>query len=128
MVAGEFTVETCQRRREIESESVDANAFGPIAQRIHGERGDVRVGEIKRVAAAGGVVQAADLIFGASIICQIVESAPAYGRSFRTGFAGVVVDHVHNHFEPGLMQGSYHVDDFLAYCGRTGLLGAFGGV
>ena len=61
MVDGEFTVETCQRRREIESESVDANAFGPIAQRIHGECGDVRVGEIKRVAAAGGVVQAADL-------------------------------------------------------------------
>ena len=58
MVAGEFIVETCQRRREIESESVDANAFGPIAQRIHGERGDVRVGEIKCVAAAGGVVQA----------------------------------------------------------------------
>ena len=76
------------RRRKIESESVDANAFGPIAQRIHGERGDVRVGEIKRVAAAGSVVQAADLIFGASVVREIVEAAPANGRAFGTGFAG----------------------------------------
>ena len=82
VVAGEFTVETCQRRRKIESESVDTNAFGPIAQRIHGERGDVRVGEIKRVAATGGVVQAADLVFGASVVREIVKASPANGRAF----------------------------------------------
>lgn len=128
MVAGEFTVETCKRRREIESESVDANAFGPIAQRIHGERGDVRVGEIKRIAAAGGIVQATHLVFGASIVRQIVKSTPTYGRSFRSGFAGVVVDHVHNHFETGLVQCAHHVNDFLAYGGGAGLLRAFGGI
>ena len=128
MVAGEFTIETCQRRREIESESVDANAFGPIAQRIHCERGDVRVGEIKRVAAAGSVVQAADLIFGASVVREIVEAAPANGRALGAGFTSVVVDHVHNHFKASLVQCAHHVDDLLPYCGRACFLRAFGGI
>ena len=82
MVSREFAVKTRQRRRKVEAESVDTNAFGPIAQRIHGERGDVRVGEIKRVAATGGVVQAADLVFGASVVREIVKASPANGRAF----------------------------------------------
>ena len=30
---------------------------------------------------------------------------------------GVVVNHVHNHFESGLVQCAHHVDDLLPYCG-----------
>ena len=128
VVSREFAVKTRQRRRKIESESVDTNAFGPIAQRIHGERGDVRVGEIKRVAATGGVVQATDLVFGPSVIGEVVESTPADGRAFRTGFAGVVVHHVHDDLETGLMHGPHHVDDLLPHGARSRFLRLLGGV
>mgnify|MGYP002236361336 CR=1 FL=1 len=59
---------------------------------------------------------------------QIVEAAPADRRAFDAAFACVVVDHVHDDFEAGLVQCAHHVYDFLAHGGRALLLGGFSGV
>lgn len=63
-----------------------------------------------------------------AIVGQVVEAAPADRRAFDAAFACVVVDHVHDDFEAGLVQCAHHVYDFLAHGGRALLLGGFSGV
>jgi len=128
VVTGEIAVETGQRGRQVEAEAVDADAFGPVAQGIHREGDDMRVGEVERIAASGGVVQATDLLLVAPVVGEVVETPPADGGAFRTGFAGVVVDHVHDHFEARFVQCAHHVDDLFANGGRSRLLRGPSGV
>ena len=59
------------------------------------------------------------LDFLMAIVGQIVEAAPADRRAFDAAFACVVVDHVHDDFEAGLVQCAHHVYDFLAHGGRA---------
>ena len=114
VMLGEVPVQPRQRHAEIESEPVDADALGPIPQRVHGERHHVRVGEVEGVAAAGGVLKPPDIALLTPVIRERVQTAPACRRPFHAAFAGVVVHHVHDDLEPGLMQRAHHADDLVA--------------
>ena len=119
VMLGEVAVETCKRGGQVEAEAVDADPFGPVPQAVDGEGHDMRVGKVKRVAAAGGVFQPAGIVALVPVVGQLVQPSPAYGRPVGTAFACVVVDHIHDDFESGLVQGSDHVDDFLANRARA---------
>ena len=88
----------------------------------------MRVGEVECIAASGGVFQVSDVVFLPAVIREIVEAAPADAWPGRAAFAGVVVHHVHQYFEAGVMQRLHHIDDLLAYGVRARLLCGFGGV
>ena len=113
VVFGEVSVETGQRGRQVEAEAVHADAFRPVSQTVNGEGHDMGVGEVKRVAATGGIFKTTGVVALVTVVGQFVQSAPAYGRAVCPAFARVVVHHVHDDFESGLMQCADHIDDLL---------------
>jgi hypothetical protein len=62
--------------------------------------------EAHRVAAAGDVVVVA--VVAVQVVGAVVQPAQRPGRVVRAALAGVVVDHVENHLEPGSMQVADH--------------------
>ena len=125
---GELAFQSGERDAQIESETIDADSFGPVSQRINGKGDHMRISEVKRIAASGGVLESAGVGLLMAVVGQVVQTAPADGRALGAAFAGVVVDHIHNHLEARLMQRTHHVDDLLANGSRALLLGGFGGV
>ncbi len=115
MVGRKRAVEARQAHRQIEAEAVDANALGPVAQRVHRKRDVVRVREVDRVAAAGRVFQFTGVLLLAAVERKVVEPAPTHARARVAAFARVVEHHVHDHFEPGFVQRAHHHDHFVAH-------------
>ncbi len=115
LVGRERAVEARQAHRQVEAEAVDANALGPVAQRVHRKRDVVRVREVDRVAAAGRVFQFTGVLLLAAVERKVVEPAPTHARARVAAFARVVEHHVHDHFEPGFVQRAHHHDHFVAH-------------
>ncbi len=87
-----------QHRGEVEPETVHAQVLRPVAQRIgdHPHRRE-RAG-VDRVAAAGQV-------HPVEVVGARRQAAPGQRqRMVRAALAGVVVDHVQHHLDPGLVQ------------------------
>ncbi len=96
-----------QRGREVEAEAVDVHLLDPVAQRVHDELQDVRLGDVEGVAAARvvGVVPAA---VAQVVVVVVVDAAEGQGRAELVALGRVVVDHVEDDLEPGRVHGLDH--------------------
>ena len=103
-----------QRDAEIEAEAVDVVFLDPVAQRIEGQLDHARVREVDRVAATGVVDAIARIVRLQSVVGGIVQTAQAQGRAALAAFAGVVVDHVEQHFDA---RGVQRLDGGLEFAG-----------
>ena len=93
-----------ERAGKIEAEAVDMAGLDPVAQRIHHHLQHARMGEVEGIAAAGEVVVVARIVRHQPVIGQIVDAAERQRRAEMVALCGVVVDHVEQHLDAGIVQ------------------------
>ena len=96
-----------EHRGEVEAETVDVHDLDPVAQRVHDQPDDGGAVEVEAVAAAGVVHVVAPRRVGGpgqAVVGEIVEAPEAQARTHLVPLAGVVVDDVEDHLDPGLVQ------------------------
>ena len=101
-----------QRRREIESESIDMHFSHPIAQAVHQQLECARMPHVQRVAASGVIHVVARLAIDGPILCGVVDSPEANRRTEMVALRSMVVNHIQDYFETGAVQGANHVLEF----------------
>ena len=79
----------------------------PVAQAVHDELQDARVGHVERVAAAGEVHVVAR-VRRQAVVGGVVDAAHRERRPHLVALGGVVVDHVENHLDARGVQGADH--------------------
>ncbi|MNM73230.1 hypothetical protein D3C81_849500 [compost metagenome] len=102
-----------ERAAQVETEAVHVVALHPVAQRVHHHLQHARVRQVERVAAAGVVDVVAPVARHQAVVAGVVQAAPRYRRPQLVAFAGVVVDHVQDHFDAGRMQAPHRHLAFL---------------
>ena len=99
-----------QRAGQVEAEAVDVHLEHPVAQAVHDELQDVRVGHVQRVAAAGEVHVVAR-VGRQAVVGGVVDAAHRERRPHLVALGGVVVDHVEDHLEPrGVHRPDHHLE------------------
>ena len=93
---------------EVEAEAVDAHVVGPVAQAVHHHLQHAAVGEVHRVAGAG-VVDVVPRVGRQPVVGGVVDALEGEGRAELVAFRGVVVDHVEDQLEPGIVQMRHHL-------------------
>ena len=101
-----------QRRGQVEAEAVHMHLQHPVTQAVHDQLEDLRVADVERVAATGEIHVMARVILDHPVIDGVVHAAQAQGRPLLITFAGVVVDHIQDDFDAGLVQGLDHILEF----------------
>ena len=94
---------------EIEAEAVDLHHLDPIAQGIHHQLQHARMAGVDRVPSAGVVDVVALLLGHRPVIGKIVDALEGERRPELVAFRGMVVNHVENHLEPGIMESPDHL-------------------
>jgi hypothetical protein len=107
---------TSQRRSQIEPEAVDMHLLNPVAQAVHDQLQCARRLHVQRVTAACVIHVVARITMDQSVIGRIVETLHRQCGTEVIPFAGVVVDHVKDHFEAVAMQRTDHPLEFV-HCG-----------
>jgi hypothetical protein len=103
----------CQGRGQIEAEPVDVHLKDPVAEAVHDELQRPRMGHVQGIAGAG-VVHVVPTIAGhQAVVAGIVDASEGEGRPELVAFAGVVVDHVEDHLDAGLVQPFDHDLEFV---------------
>ena len=95
---------TRQRGGEIEAESIDVADLDPVAQRIHHHLQDARMRQVEGISGSGEVVVEAWAVRCEPIIGRVVDAAKRQRRAEMVAFGGVIVDHIEQHFDPGVVQ------------------------
>ena len=108
-----------QGAHQVEAEAVDVHLGDPVAQRVEDHPQALGVRGVDGVAAARhvpiGVLHrrgrepGGGLRHHALVVAEVVETAEAQCRAERPGLGGVVVDHVEDDLEPGLVEGLDHL-------------------
>ena len=93
-----------ERGGEIEAEAIDVIRLDPHPQRIHDHLQHARVRELERIAGAGEIFVVARIVRRQPIVGGVVDAAIAQRRAHMVALAGVVVDHVEDDFDPGIVQ------------------------
>ena len=104
---------------QVESKTVDLHLVRPVAQRVNDKFDNLRVREVERVAAAGGVVIIAEVVLAvvaAGIYASVTES-----QATSSALGGVVVNHVEQNLDAVAMQFTNRGLDLGEYCLRPGL-------
>ena len=102
-----------QRDRQVEAEAVHAHVARPVAQGVQGELDGARGAEVDRVAGAGDVDVLGGAVGGVQVVLQVVQAAQGQARPAHPRLAGVVVDHVHDDLQAGLVQDRDHAADLV---------------
>ena len=122
-----------QRAHQVEAEAVDVHLGDPVAQRVEDHPQALGVRGVDGVAAAGdvpvgvghrlGVRLLRRRAYDALVVAAVVEAAEAQRRAERAGLGGVVVDHVEDDLEAGLVERLDHLlelgDLLAAVAGRA---------
>ena len=93
-----------ERGGEIEAEAVDVIRLDPQPQRVHDHLQHARMRELERIAGAGEILVVARLVGQQPIVGGVVDAAIAQRRAHMVALGGVVVDHVENDLDAGIMQ------------------------
>ena len=109
---GEKRAVARQRRSEIEAEAVYVHHANPVAQRIHDQLQNPRMGEIDRVATAGEIFVVREMAGRQAVVAQVVDAAERECGAFLVAFGGMVEDHVKNDFKAGGVQRPDHGLEF----------------
>ena len=76
--------------------------------------------EVERVAGAGVVDVVALLVGQQPVVRAVVDAAEGKRRAALAALGGVVVDHVDDHFQPGVVEARHHLLELLQAPGRVG--------
>ena len=105
---------------QVEAEAVDVHLLGPVAQAVAHHLDHQRVREIERVAGAGVVDVVALLVRHQAVIRGVVDALEGERRPELVAFGGMVVDHVDDDLEPGVVEARHHLLEFLQRLRRVG--------
>ncbi|MCY1352256.1 hypothetical protein D9M69_385450 [compost metagenome] len=94
--------------RQVEAEAVHAHLAGPVAQGIGDHLQHAGVAEVEGIAGAGVVDVAAPVAGYQSVVGGVVDAAHAQGRAQLVALGGVVVDHVEDQLQAGVVQVGDH--------------------
>ncbi len=97
-----------QGRREVEAEPVDVHLGDPVPQRVHDQLQRVRMAHVERVARAGVVHVVLRRVVDEPVVGRVVDAAERQRRAEVVALAGVVVDHVEDDFDAGVVQRAHH--------------------
>ena len=100
---GVFAADPGERGRQIETEAVDPHLVDPVAERIHDHAQDMTVAQLERVAAAREVVVVPLLAFHEVVVRAVVDAAERERRAELAAFGGVVVDHIEDDLDAGVV-------------------------
>ncbi len=92
-----------QGRREVEAEAVDVHLGDPVPQRVHDQLEHVRGPHEQRVPGARGVHVVARVL-RQPVVRRVVDAFEGQRRTQVVALGGVVVDHVQDDLDPGLVQ------------------------
>src|SRR5665811_1712374 len=92
-----------ERRGEVETEPVHAHLVDPVAHRVEHQPLDPGLAGVDGVARTGDVVVVA-VVGRQPVVPAVVDAPEAQRRAFVTALAGVVVDDVEDHLDPGLVE------------------------
>ena len=99
---------TRQDRPEIEPETVDVHIFGPVSQAVGHHLDDARMAQIDRVSGPGVVDVVARLVRQQAVIARVVDTLERERCALFVALGRVVVDHVEDDFEAGIVQPGDH--------------------
>ena len=85
---------------------------GPVAQRVGDQLQHAGVAQVQGVAGAGIVDVVALVVRHQAVVRGVVDAAHRQGGATLVAFGGVVVDHVQNHLQPGVVQVRDHFLEF----------------
>ena len=109
-----------ERAGQVEPEAVDVHLRDPVAQAVHDELEDARVRHVGHVAASGEVHVEPAVLGRQHVIRDVVDPLHRQGRPEVVPLGRVVVDHVEDHLDPGLVEGLDHRLE-LAHGVRSGI-------
>src|SRR5687767_1573624 len=105
---------------QVEAEAVDVHLLGPVAQAVAHHLDHHRVREIERVAGAGVVDVVALLVRHQAVVRGVVDALEGERWPELVAFGGMVVDHVDDDLEPGVVEARHHLLEFLQRLRRVG--------
>ncbi len=97
-----------ERGREVEAEPVHVHLGHPVPQRVHDGLEHVRRAHEQRVARAGRVEVVRLVAVHEPVVGLVVDAAEAQRRAEVVALRGVVVDHVEDDLDAGLVQSLDH--------------------
>ena len=97
-----------QRAREVEAEPVDVHLERPIPQAVHDQLQNLRALHVQRVPAAGEIGVEAQIVGDEAVVRQVVDALQRQRRPEVIPFGRVVVDHIQDHLEAGVVQRPHH--------------------
>ncbi len=107
-----------QGARQIEAEPIDVHLQNPVPQAVHDQLKNPRTHHVQRISAARVVHVEPRIVPDQPVVRRVVQSAQRERRPQMIALAGVVVDHVQNHFEARSVQFSHHVLKFADRAGK----------
>ena len=107
---------------QVEPEAVDVHLQHPVAQRVHDELQGVRVTGVEAVAGPGEVLVQPQVAVEQSVVGGVVDSAEVDRGPQMVALGGVVVDHVEDHLDVGIVERPDHGLEF-AHRAAGGLVG-----
>jgi hypothetical protein len=93
---------------EVEPEAVHPHLGHPVPERVHDHLEDVRVAGVEGVAGPRVVHEVPEVVRVLLVVAEVVEPAEREGGPEPVPLAGVVVDDVDDHLEPGGVEGADH--------------------
>ena len=99
----------------------------PVAQRVGDHLQHAWGAEVQRVPGAGVVDVVARVLGQQPIVRRVVDAAERQRRAALVAFGGVVVDHVEDHLEAGVVQARHHLLELGEHEGGDRGIARFGG-
>ena len=97
-----------EHRCQVETEPVHVHVGHPVPQAVHHESHRAAVEHVEAVAGAREVHVVAGIVRHEPVVDGVVDAAERQGRPELVALAGVVVDHVEDHLDPGPVQCLHH--------------------
>ena len=107
----EGAVSTREHRGQVEAKAVHAHVASPVAQTVQDHPSHVAVAAVQAVARAGEVRVGSLRPAGHEVVRVGVQPLEAVDGSSGVAFAGVVVDDVEHHLEPGGMESPHQLPE-----------------
>ena len=96
---------------EIEAEAIDVHLLRPVAQAVRHHLEHAGVAQVDRVAGAG-VVDVVAPVGRQAVVGRVVDALEGKRRPELVAFGGVVVDHVQDHLDAGIVEVRDHLLEF----------------
>ncbi|MNU87423.1 hypothetical protein D3C71_772050 [compost metagenome] len=104
---------SAQNGAEIEAETVDMHVFSPVTQAVHHHLQHARMRGVDGISGAGVVDVITVVIRQGAVIGEVVDTLERQRRSKLVAFRCVVVDHIENDLDAGIVERPHHIAEPL---------------